>query len=114
MNKLITNLELIAETISDNDLQVFVDNIKDIYKGTEHNYINKSWGHSFSRTKNYGTYLQFGYGFSDKQLVKVGDFLLMETESNQIGRFLILHIDYQKNPTDLFWAYMVCDSYKKL
>jgi hypothetical protein len=112
MNKLISDFEL-NEKISDDNLQKYVNLVKDIYKGIEHNYINKSWGHTFSRTKNYGSYLQFGYGFSDKQNVKVGDFLLMETESNQIGRFLILQIDYQKDPMDLFWAYMVCDSYKK-
>ncbi len=93
---------------------------KDWEEGIEVDMINNVWGHCFyvNEKKQLSPLISYGYGFyAGGQLLgtrrlKEGDVLLLNTQSGKIGRYLIINIKYERNPQDMFWAYLGCIGYK--
>lgn len=88
-----------------------------IKEGREIDYTNQCWGHAFTKQETYGELIHFGMGFYGTTLgsrkITEGDILLLNTSKNKTGKYLVLKIDYENDPHDMYWAYIVCIGYKK-
>jgi len=93
---------------------------KDWKFGITVDMTHKMWGHTFNvdPEKDIPSFVTYGHGFySGGQLIgtrklQKADILLLNAQSSRIGMFMILHIEYVKNPNDMFWAYLGCVGYK--
>ena len=112
-----TNFEKFCENFDENKMSEYVSTISND-NPKEIDYTTKTWGHTFNTEKTIKNIVHYGYGFySGSQIIgtrkiKEGDFLLLNNESEKVGKYLILKIKYEKNPRDMYWAYIVCIGYK--
>lgn len=109
-----TNFEIFAEQAGEIELDEYV---KTLSQGREIDFTSSGWGHSYNADRQIGDLIHFGSGFyggiiGSKKITK-GDFLLLKTASNKVGKYLVLKIDYCRDPNDMFWAYIVCTGYKE-
>lgn len=109
-----TDFKAWAEKCSEKELEEYVDKITE---GKEYDYTIQMWGHAFSTSRRYGQFIQYGSGFHGRILgcsqPNVGSILLMKTEAGKIGRYMILNIKWERDPDDMFWAYIVGIGYKE-
>lgn len=68
------------------------------YRMWEHSY----WGNSISWF-NIDSYRITGFSHQDSR-INVGDYILSEMQSGKIARFVVLSIDYEDDPKDMFFA----------
>lgn len=103
-----------AERCSEKELEEYCEKI---FEGKEFDYTKMMWGHAFTTSRRYGKYIQYGSGFHGRilgcQRPNVGSVLLMKTEAGKIARYLILNIEWERDPDDMFWAYIVGIGYKE-
>ncbi len=108
-----TDFVSFAAKASERELVAYIQTLpKD---GKEINLITKVWGHSFQHEKKIGEFVFYGIGFYTSQTggrAKVGDILLMNSDSGRIGRYVVLKIKYERNPSDMFDAYLACIGFK--
>lgn len=107
-NKWLLLTDLIANDLSFDDLEKYVNNLTRTNK--EHNYLKNSFGHSFVHTKNYSPYLYFGYVFS-KSTINIGDYLISEASNGKVAKFLVVDVCSAKNPNDMYWVFYINDVY---
>lgn len=68
------------------------------YRMWEHSY----WGNSISWF-NIDNYRITGFSHQDSR-INMGDYILAEMQSGKIARFVVLSIDYEDDPKDMFFA----------
>jgi len=87
----------------------------------EVDYTTGIWGHAFNvqdHFENDTGLVHYGYGFYagagliGVRRLKAGDTIIKDTEKKKKGIYLILHIEYVRDPDDMFWAYIVCIGHK--
>ena|ERR1035437_3729434 len=109
-----TDFETFAKQAGETELDEYV---KTLSEGREVDFTNGGWGHAYTADRQIGALIHYGHGFYGGILgskkVTEGDFLLLKTASNKIGRYLALKVDYCRDPNDMFWAYVVCTGYKE-
>ena len=111
MTETITDFKEWAKNATVKEIEDYTDTFKE---GDEFDYTNQYWGHAFSCTQEYGTYIKYGYGFHrNSRRIDVGSVLLLKTQSGRIGRYVVLNIEHEWNPKDMFWAYVVCIGHKE-
>lgn len=108
------DFEKFAKTASEKDLDRYC---KAITEGAEIDFTNSGWGHAFNYIRTYGKLVQFGTGhygsmWGSKPLTE-GSVLLLKTSSGKIGRYLVLSCRFERDPRDMYWAYIVCIGYKE-
>lgn len=79
--------------------------------GKEFDYVTyNGWGHAFSVTETYAGLIHFGNGFYTTLIntsnPKAGDYLRLKNAKGS-ARYIILHIRWERDPRDMFWAYVV-------
>lgn len=78
--------------------------------GHEFDFTFQCWGHAFNVTDRYGEFIQFGTGFHEAifggHSITKGSFLLLKTAKG-VSRYLVLNIRWERDPRDMFWAYVV-------
>lgn len=103
------------ESAGEEELNAYVKTLDD--GGQEVNLTSSGYGSSWTNSRRFGTLIQYGSGFHGcilgSKKVSVGDYLLLKTESNKIGKYLVLHAEYCRDPNDMFWAYIVCVGHKE-
>lgn len=100
-----TNFRTWVLNATDEEIEKYIKTI-DI-NGKEYDYTKKKWGHSFNYTKEIGKYIYYGSGFySGVNRPIIGNVLLMKTTVG-IGRFIVLNIEWENDPQDMFWAYII-------
>lgn len=84
--------------------------------GREIDFTSQGWGHAYTADRKVGAFAHYGSGFYGSVLgskgVTKGDFLLLKTASEKVGKYLVLNVEYVRDPNDMFWAYVVCVGYK--
>jgi hypothetical protein len=101
-----------VKTATEGDLGQWARNLPT--PGREIDFTTPVWGHCFNVTDKIGLVV-YGYGFYNSIVygsIRLGDSLLMNTESGKLGVFLVLSIKYCDDPKDMFWAYIACVGYK--
>jgi len=93
--------------------------LQDSFKkeGQEVDFTKSMWGHSFSVQYHLSELVDYGYGHygslvTSKPISK-WDVLLMNASSGRVGRYLVLKVDYSRDPKDMFWAYIACIGHKE-
>ena len=80
-------------------------------KGHEIDFTNQCWGHAFYMTEKIGSFGLYGHGHYGKgkfvKSIVAGDYFILQN-----GKFLVLKCDYQRDPSDMFFAYIVCVEYR--
>jgi len=117
-----TNFKEWAKTADEGQLTKYVDTLGiDEDNLVERNFTNNGWGHSFNTTEKLSKEVTYGHGFdsasgmlmSKNGRLKKGHVMLMNTESGKLGQFLVLDIEFKRDPNDMFFAYIVCIGYKE-
>lgn len=109
-----TDFEAFAKEAGEQEIDEYV---KTLPEGREIDLINGTWGYSFSARRRVGGLIHYGSGFygslAFSKKVTEGDILLLKTETKKIGKYLVLKVTYERDPNDMFWAYVVCTGYKE-
>ncbi len=112
-----TDFKTWVSKATEKDLDKYTETI-DLSDQKEVNFVkNSTWGHTFNVTDNSLKFISYGYGFhSGAQIIgtrklREGDILLLNSESKKIGKYLILNIRHERDPNDMFWAYIACIGY---
>lgn len=110
-----TDFEKFAETAESHDLDEYEKTI-DVANGREIDLTHPVYGHSFTHMRKLGNFVNYGTGcygsILGSQKIKNGDILLLKASNMRIAKFLVLKVTYERDPADMFWAYIVCTGYK--
>lgn len=83
----------------------------EISPSREVDFLKQYWGHAFGVDKTYNQYVHYGHGFYSTLFtvpsLKTGDTMLLKTDKG-VGVYVVLHIRYERDPRDMFWAYIAC------
>lgn len=108
-----TDFDKFLEQAGEKELNEYTETLTE---GREIDFTSQGWGHAYSTDQKVGAFAHYGHGFYgsiiSQKNVTAGDFLLLKTASGKIGRYLVLKVDYCRDPRDMFWAHVVCTGYK--
>lgn len=94
------------EDATEGDMNAILERMRE---GKEVDLTTNSWGRAYFPKERYG-HTHYGHGFL--RGLSVGDVILKNAESGKVGRFVVLWIEYERDPADMFWAFVCCVGYK--
>ncbi len=84
--------------------------MKPVKEGRTISFVNQVWGHAINPEPHGSIFYKCHGFFNPYNRIKVGDFVLTKNDSGKIFKLVVAHIDYEDDPKDMFWAFIIlCD-----